>query len=115
MPKYTSRHRQELIGSFLKLGNDKKNAGGPSRLAALIWATYLDGMVDGSALPQVQKNGNIPDTKPPEVPEAPVPEPAEDYSRLREFQKQIYGGETHGTADTGTTCHKSNSGECSAS
>lgn len=103
MPRYLSRHRQELIKSFMKLGKDK-SVGGPSRLAANIWAAYLDQIAPESALPQVQRNGNILDTKPPVV-DLPAPEPVEDRGAqlLKEFQQKTYGGGHSERANTDTT------------
>jgi hypothetical protein len=86
----------------MKLGKDK-SVGGPSRLAANIWAAYLDELAPESALPQVQRNGNIPDTKPPAPIEVPAPEPVvEDRGAqlLKEFQNQIYGGVKNERANT---------------
>ena len=103
MPRYIPRYRQKLIYQFMKLGRDK-NAGGPTKLAANIWGAFLDGLIPESALPQFQKNGNIPDIKPPAAPAPePPPAPVEDYARLREFQEQIYGGGHNERANTGTT------------
>jgi hypothetical protein len=115
MPRYVSRHRQELIKSFMKLGKDK-SVGGPSRLAANIWAAYLDELAPESALPQVQKNGNIPDTKPPAPVEVPAPEPVEDRGAqlLKEFQNQVYGGGHNERANAATTAYE-NAGASPAS
>lgn len=115
MPRYLSRYRQELIKSFMKLGKDK-SVGGPSRLAANIWAAYLDQLAPESALPQVQRNGNILDTKPPVV-DLPAPEPVEDRGAqlLKEFQNQVYGGGHNERASTTTSTATANAGASPAS